>query len=102
MNHASSLFSSHHAASSLAASNNYAITSSTMPGQATTTPTRRTRSPSMDSLPQSPMMDLVVSHDVEGNEYMVPMGFNLSHDLGDFLTWHAEHVSGMFGGGEGA
>ncbi|KAL2125427.1 hypothetical protein VTJ04DRAFT_1792 [Mycothermus thermophilus] len=102
MNHASSLFSSHHAASSLAASNNYAITSSTMPGQATTTPTRRTRSPSMDSLPQSPMMDLVVSHDVEGNEYMVPMGFNLSHDLGDFLTWHAEHVSGVFGGGEGA
>jgi hypothetical protein len=45
------------------------------------------------------MMDLVVSHDVEGNEYMVPMGFNLSHDLGDFLTWHAEHVSGAgFGG----
>ena len=36
------------------------------------------------------MMDLVVSHDVEGNEYMVPMGFNLSHDLGDFLTWNAE------------
>lgn len=48
-------------------------------------------------------MDLVVSHDVDGNEYVVPMGFNLSHDLGDFLTWHAEHVSGVagFGGREG-
>lgn len=58
---------------------------------------QRGRRPSVDSiqsLPQSPMMDLVVSHDVEGNEYVVPMGFNLSHDLGDFLTWHAEHVSG--------
>ena len=55
------------------------------------------RRPSIDStrsLPQSPMMDLVVSHDVEGNEYMVPMGFNLSHDLGDFLNWHTEHISG--------
>ncbi|KAK3906919.1 hypothetical protein C8A05DRAFT_11404 [Staphylotrichum tortipilum] len=56
-----------------------------------------TRRPSVDSihsLPQSPMMDLVISHDVEGNDYMVPMGFNLTHDLGDFLKWHAEHVSG--------
>ncbi|KAK4136813.1 hypothetical protein BT67DRAFT_448105 [Trichocladium antarcticum] len=55
------------------------------------------RRPSIDStrsLPQSPMMDLVVSHDVEGNEYRVPMGFNLSHDLGDFLNWHTEHISG--------
>ncbi|KAL2018570.1 hypothetical protein VTK56DRAFT_612 [Thermocarpiscus australiensis] len=55
----------------------------------------RRRPPSVDSvqsLPQSPMMDLVVSRDVDGNEYVVPMGFNLSHDLGDFLTWHAEHV----------
>ena len=41
---------------------------------------------------QSPTTDLVVSHDAEGNEYMVPMGFNLSHDLGDFLTWHAEQA----------
>jgi hypothetical protein len=55
---------------------------------------RRPSVDSIQSLPQSPMMDMVVSHDVEGNEYMVPMGFNLSHDLGDFLTWHAEHVSG--------
>ncbi|EGS17024.1 uncharacterized protein CTHT_0073500 [Thermochaetoides thermophila DSM 1495] len=58
----------------------------------------RQRSNSIDSfqsLPQSPMMDLVVSHDAGGNEYVVPMGFNLSHDLGDFLTWHASHVSGV-------
>ncbi|GAB1319478.1 hypothetical protein MFIFM68171_09688 [Madurella fahalii] len=55
------------------------------------------RQPSIDSiqsLPQSPMMDLVITHDVDDNEYLVPMGFNLSHDLGDFLTWHTEHVSG--------
>jgi hypothetical protein len=58
---------------------------------------RRPSIDSIQSLPQSPMMDLVVSHDVEGNEYVVPMGFNLSHDLGDFLTWHAEHVSGTEG-----
>ncbi|EAQ93672.1 hypothetical protein CHGG_01907 [Chaetomium globosum CBS 148.51] len=64
--------------------------------------TRRPSVDSIQSLPQSPMMDLVVSHDVEGNEYMVPMGFNLSHDLGDFLNWHAEHVSGAgFGPAEG-
>lgn len=56
--------------------------------------TRRPSVDSIQSLPQSPMMDLVVSHDVDGNEYMVPMGFNLSHDLGDYLTWQAEHVSG--------
>ncbi|GAB1310036.1 hypothetical protein MFIFM68171_00246 [Madurella fahalii] len=65
--------------------------------------TRRPSVDSLQSLPQSPMMDLVVSHDVEGNEYMVPMGFNLSHDLGDFLNWHAEHVSGSgFGLGYGS
>ncbi|KXX82224.1 hypothetical protein MMYC01_201786 [Madurella mycetomatis] len=65
--------------------------------------TRRPSVDSLQSLPQSPMMDLVVSHDVEGNEYMVPMGFNLSHDLGDFLNWHAEHVSGSgFGLGSGS
>jgi hypothetical protein len=69
---------------------------------------RRPSVDSVQSLPQSPMMDLVVSRDVEGNEYMVPMGFNLSHDLGDFLTWHAAHVvpgaaAGFaFGGGAGA
>lgn len=53
---------------------------------------KRISTDSVQSLPQSPMLDLVVSHDVDGNEYVVPMGFNLSHDLGDFLNWEAEHV----------
>ena len=53
---------------------------------------RRPSTESVQSLPQSPMLDLVTSHDVEGNEYTVPMGFNLGHDLGDFLRWEAEHV----------
>ena len=57
---------------------------------------RRVSTESEISLPQSPMLDLVVSRDSGGNEYVVPMGFNLGHDLGDFLRWEAEHV---FGGG---
>ncbi|KAL2165551.1 hypothetical protein VTH06DRAFT_853 [Thermothelomyces fergusii] len=64
--------------------------------------TRRPSVDSIQSLPPSPMMDLVVSHDVDGNEYIVPMGFNLSHDLGDYLTWQTEHVVGAgFGDGGG-
>ncbi|KAK3329059.1 hypothetical protein B0H66DRAFT_467436 [Apodospora peruviana] len=61
--------------------------------------TRRPSVDSIQSLPQSPMLDLVVSRDVEGNEYVVPMGFNLGHDLGDFLKWEAEHVfaAGYYG-----
>ncbi|KAK3943749.1 hypothetical protein QBC46DRAFT_306949 [Diplogelasinospora grovesii] len=55
---------------------------------------RRPSVDSVNSLPQSPMLDLVVSRDVDGNEYVVPMGFNLGHDLGDFLKWEAEHVFG--------
>ena len=47
---------------------------------------------SVQSLPQSPMLDLVVSKDVDGNEYVVPMGFNLGHDLGDYLRWESENV----------
>ncbi|CAP62189.1 uncharacterized protein PODANS_5_12750 [Podospora anserina S mat+] len=39
---------------------------------------------SIQSLPQSPMLDLVVSYDVDGNEYVVSMGFNLGHNLGNF------------------
>ncbi|KAK0731524.1 hypothetical protein B0H67DRAFT_76344 [Lasiosphaeris hirsuta] len=53
---------------------------------------KRISTDSVQSLPQSPMLDLVVSRDIDGNEYVVPMGFNLSHDLGDFLNWEAEHV----------
>ncbi|KAK3335380.1 hypothetical protein B0T19DRAFT_6480 [Cercophora scortea] len=60
--------------------------------------TRRPSNESTQSMPQSPMLDLVVSHDVEGNEYIVPMGFNLGHDLGDFLKWEAEHVFGGYYG----
>ncbi|KAH6672637.1 hypothetical protein F5X68DRAFT_158335 [Plectosphaerella plurivora] len=41
---------------------------------------------SSGSLPQSPMMDLVFVG--EGDEAdLVPMGYNLGHDLGDFLRW---------------
>lgn len=64
---------------------------------------RRGRRPSGDSLPQSPMMPLdVAGRDKEvlgvapvewsGGAEVVPMGYNLSHDLGDFLTWEAENV----------
>jgi hypothetical protein len=55
----------------------------------------RERRPSVDSLaslPQSPMLDLVMSQDVRGEEYVVPMGYNLGHDLGDFLAWEAQNV----------
>ncbi|KAK0632164.1 hypothetical protein B0T14DRAFT_559878 [Immersiella caudata] len=48
------------------------------------------------SLPQSPMLGLVVNVDAQGNEYVVSMGYNLHHDLPDYLSWSAEH---MFGGG---
>ncbi|KAI6366745.1 hypothetical protein MCOR25_005107 [Pyricularia grisea] len=48
---------------------------------------------SVGSMPQSPMLDLVVSRAVTGEDYVVPMGYNLGHDLGDFLKWEAENVS---------
>jgi hypothetical protein len=53
---------------------------------------RRPSTGSVHSLPQSPMLDLVVSRDADGNEYVVPMGYNLGHDLGDFLRWETENV----------
>ncbi|KAK3296573.1 uncharacterized protein B0H64DRAFT_321542, partial [Chaetomium fimeti] len=57
---------------------------------------------SIQSLPQSHIMDLEMSPVVEGNEYIVPIGFNLTHDLGEFLNWHYEHVSGVgFAGPDG-
>jgi len=52
------------------------------------------------SLPQSPMMPLVVAASPRANRKdveVVPMGYNLGHDLGDFLRWEAEH---MYAGGE--
>ncbi|MBE3045894.1 hypothetical protein IMZ48_25800, partial [Candidatus Bathyarchaeota archaeon] len=67
----------------------------------------RFRGGSEDSLPQSPMMPIGIA-DMEGKEVVeagvpwgssvgevVPMGYNLSHDLGDFLTWEAENVYAM-------
>ncbi|KAI1459526.1 hypothetical protein F4805DRAFT_466105 [Annulohypoxylon moriforme] len=45
------------------------------------------------SLPQSPMLDLRVIRSPEGDDMdVVPMGYNLGHDLGDFLKWEAEHA----------
>ncbi|KAI1378662.1 hypothetical protein F4677DRAFT_374352 [Hypoxylon crocopeplum] len=45
------------------------------------------------SLPQSPMLDLRVVRTPEGDDMdVVPMGYNLGHDLGDFLKWEAEHA----------
>ncbi|KAI0007608.1 hypothetical protein F4779DRAFT_496390 [Xylariaceae sp. FL0662B] len=46
------------------------------------------------SLPQSPMLDLQVirSPDNDDDVDFVPMGYNLGHDLGDFLKWEAEHA----------
>ncbi|CAJ2500083.1 Uu.00g029360.m01.CDS01 [Anthostomella pinea] len=48
---------------------------------------------SFASLPQSPMLDMAVIHSADGNDVdVVPMGYNLGHDLGDFLKWEAEHA----------
>ncbi|KAI0384126.1 hypothetical protein F5Y04DRAFT_278125 [Hypomontagnella monticulosa] len=45
------------------------------------------------SLPQSPMLDLRVIRSPDGDDMdVVPMGYNLGHDLGDFLKWEAEHA----------
>lgn len=54
---------------------------------------------SVASLPQSPMLDLRMTTAVDGTKEMVPMGYNLGHDLGDFLKWESEHVyaSGFYG-----
>ncbi|TGO34653.1 hypothetical protein BHYA_0187g00010 [Botrytis hyacinthi] len=48
-----------------------------------------------DSLPPSPI-NLVKIKD----EY-IPMGYNLGHDLGDFLNWETYHVQSLFGEDEG-
>ncbi|KAK1595877.1 uncharacterized protein LY79DRAFT_667824 [Colletotrichum navitas] len=47
---------------------------------------------SVESLPPSPMMDLVMMRDSGGELEVVPMGYNLGHDLEDFLKWEAENV----------
>ncbi|KAF7561349.1 hypothetical protein G7046_g2799 [Stylonectria norvegica] len=65
-------------------------------------PKKRYTTQSSDSLPPSPMMPLVVhTGDLHGDDIQeaVPMGYNLGHDLGDFLKWEAEHVyaGGFYG-----
>ena len=54
---------------------------------------------SLASMPQSPMLDLRLiggdGHNPAADDVdvdVVPMGYNLGHDLGDFLKWEAEHV----------
>ncbi|KAL0935210.1 uncharacterized protein CTRU02_209801 [Colletotrichum truncatum] len=47
---------------------------------------------SFESLPPSPMMELVTIRAANGESEVVPMGYNLGHDLGDFLRWEAENV----------
>ncbi|ETS81971.1 hypothetical protein PFICI_06973 [Pestalotiopsis fici W106-1] len=47
---------------------------------------------SLASMPQSPMLDLQVMTSDNGDVDIVPMGYNLSHDLGDFLSWGNENV----------
>ncbi|KAI0912889.1 hypothetical protein F4824DRAFT_499522 [Ustulina deusta] len=48
---------------------------------------------SVNSLPPSPMLDLRVIRSASGDDLdVVPMGYNLGHDLGDFLKWEAEHA----------
>ncbi|WZH50338.1 uncharacterized protein QYS62_011582 [Fusarium acuminatum] len=57
---------------------------------------------SEESLPPSPMMQLVVHMD-DGEAAIsdtVPMGYNLGHDLGDFLKWQAENIVCIFTLGE--
>ncbi|KAI1331385.1 hypothetical protein F5Y16DRAFT_359810 [Xylariaceae sp. FL0255] len=47
---------------------------------------------SLMSLPPSPMLDLRVIRSESGEMDVVPMGFNLGHDLGDYLKWETEHA----------
>ncbi|KAI1261417.1 hypothetical protein F5Y18DRAFT_204061 [Xylariaceae sp. FL1019] len=47
----------------------------------------------LNSLPPSPMLDLRVMPSNHGDDLdVVPMGFNLGHDLGDYLKWETEHA----------
>ncbi|KAG7403679.1 hypothetical protein Forpe1208_v016115 [Fusarium oxysporum f. sp. rapae] len=44
-----------------------------------------------ESLPPSPMMPLMVDDETALSD-KVPMGYNLGHDLGDFLKWQEENI----------
>jgi hypothetical protein len=50
-----------------------------------------------ESLPPSPMLDIALPNipNRAGGE-VIPMGFNLGHDLGDFLNWEAHNVQTLF------
>lgn len=64
-------------------------------------PRRPSLAESLLSLPRSPMLDLVVEGDSVGRDEeaeVIPMGFNLRHDLEDFLSWEARHVAGLYAG----
>jgi hypothetical protein len=50
-------------------------------------------SSSGSSLPPSPMLKLVASPVMDE---MIPMGYNLGHDLGDFLNWETYHVTNTY------
>jgi hypothetical protein len=43
------------------------------------------------SLPSSPMVDLDPHYNRRNDEVPIPMGFNLGHDLGDFLNWETAY-----------
>jgi hypothetical protein len=57
--------------------------------------TKQRRVSLAESLPPSPMLDLVLPSPSQDDE-VIPMGFNLGHDLGDFLNWEAHHVQTLF------
>jgi hypothetical protein len=48
-----------------------------------------------ESLPSSPMVDIDPGGTRRDNDVPIPMGFNLGHDLGDFLNWETQHVRSM-------
>jgi len=48
-----------------------------------------------ESLPSSPMVDIDPGGSRRDNDVPIPMGFNLGHDLGDFLNWETQHVQSM-------
>jgi hypothetical protein len=49
----------------------------------------KTDDESVESLPLSPMLDLTPSC---LHKEVIPMGYNLGHDIGDFLKWEVQHV----------
>ena len=49
-----------------------------------------------ESLPPNPMLDFVPISLTGKEEEIVPMGFNLGHDLGDFLNWELNYVHKLY------